>query len=202
MVLHLIRCGETTWESERRLAGSTDLPLSESGREAVLASIEQLNGVGVGSIHHAPDEASTTTAQLLAGPIGARTRANAALSDPDLGLLAGLSEQEFSERFPKRFREWQDDPLSLAPREGEPIVDARARIFAAVGKILRRSRREEVGIVMHPLGLGLLQCWFADEPAATLRTMLRDRQRIERYLVADAVIERLVRATKREISPS
>ena len=37
MVLHVIRCGETTWEGERRLAGSTDLPLSEHGREAVVA---------------------------------------------------------------------------------------------------------------------------------------------------------------------
>jgi hypothetical protein len=117
MVLHLIRCGETTWEGERRMAGSTDLPLSEPGRQSIVAGIDRLRGVEIGSIYHSPDEAATATAATLAAPIGARTRSSAALADPDLGLLEGLTEQEFSERFPKRFREWQDDPLALAPRE-------------------------------------------------------------------------------------
>jgi broad specificity phosphatase PhoE len=202
MVLHVIRCGETTWEGERRLAGSTDLPLSEHGREAVVANLDRLEGADIGSIYHSPDEAATATAQLVAAPLGARTRANAGLADPDLGLLEGLSEKEFADRFPKRFREWQEDPLSLAPREGEPIMEARARIFAAVGKVLRRSKRDHVGIVLHPLGLGLLQCWFADLPARSLWTMLKERPRIERYLVAEGVIDRLVRAGKAEISGS
>ena len=74
ILLGLIRCGETTWEAERRMAGSTDLPLSEPGRELVVADIDRLRGAELASIYHGPDAAAASTASLLAAPIGADSR--------------------------------------------------------------------------------------------------------------------------------
>lgn len=195
--LRLIRCGETTWQSDRRVRGVTDLPLSEEGRAAVLAAASARSRRRSGTIHHPPDEAATETARLLAGPSRARTRASDDLADPDLGLLEGLAENDFADRFPKRLRQWREDLLGLVPPEGEAISDARRRLFPALARIIRRSRGAEVGIVLHPIGLLLLRAWLADRPVGGFRGargeahLIDDRPRVERYLLAGTVLDAL-----------
>ncbi|MCH8007064.1 MAG: histidine phosphatase family protein, partial [Planctomycetes bacterium] len=154
------------------------------------------------TVHHPPDAAGGQPAELFARAAGAKAKPVDELADPDLGLLEGLLRQDFAERYPKRYRQWQDDPLTLSPPEGEEIAEARARIFAALARVLRRSRSEEVAVVLHSLGLGLLRSWLADRPAGDLWTMLRGRDRVERYALTGEMIEWLEDATRVEYSGS
>ena len=191
ITLSLIRCGETTWEGEGRLLGASNLPLADVGRTAVTADATRLVGPRLGTIHHPPDEAATETAKIFARAVKARTKALAELADANLGLLEGLLQREFADRHAKRYRQWEDDPLSLIPPEGEPIAEARARLFLAVSRLLKRSRAGEVAVVLHPIALGLLRCWLADRPPSHLWPMLEDSRRVERYTVAMSLIDRL-----------
>ena len=202
IVLCLIRGGETAWDGDGRVHGSTDLPLSDAGLDAVTADAARLKGVRFSTVHHPPDEAGGQTAELFARAAGAKAKPVDELADPDLGLLEGLLRQDFAERYPKRYRQWQDDPLTLSPPEGEEIAEARARIFAALARVLRRSRSEEVAVVLHSLGLGLLRSWLADRPAGDLWAMLRGRDRVERYALTGEMIEWLEDATRVEYSGS
>ena len=181
ITLCLIRCGQTVWDADGRVQGATDLPLSEAGRAAVNARLHALAPARPAVIHHPADEAAAETAALCARRTGARTKAVVELADPHLGLLEGLTQQEFAERFPKRFKQWDEDPLSVSPPEGEEIITAANRLFKAIARILRRSRSHEIGIVMHDMGLGLVRCWLADRPLNDLRAALVDRPLFERY---------------------
>jgi broad specificity phosphatase PhoE len=185
ITLSLIRCGEG------RLLGSANLPLAEAGRPALAADADRLAGLRLGSIHHPPDEAATETAKIFARTVKARAKAVEELADPNLGLLEGLLTREFADRHAKRYHQWKDDPLALIPPEGEPIAEARTRLFAAVARLLKRSRAGEVAVVLHPLGLGLLRCWLADRPPSHLWPMLEDDRRVERYTFAMSLIDRL-----------
>ncbi len=202
ITLALIRCGETTWDVEGRLHGRSDLPLSIDGRSAVSADVAALHGQRLGTIYHPPDDAAIETAQIIAGGAGSKAKAVAELADPDLGVLEGLTAKDFADRFSKRYKQWQEDPLTLAPPEGEPLVDARARLFAAVSRMARRSRHDEIGIVLHPVGLGLLRCWLAERPSADLWSMVRTRPRIERYLLAADLVRELAALADAEYQPS
>ena len=106
----------------------------------------RLAGASPSTIHHPPDEAATETAQIIAQEVGTKLKVNDDLADPDLGLLEGMLEQRFAEQHPKRYKQWEGDPLSLVPPEGEPFADARARIFLTLGKLLKKSRAAELGI--------------------------------------------------------
>ncbi len=202
ITLALIRCGETTWDVEGRLHGHSDLPLSIDGRTAVSADVATLNGERLGTIYHPPDDAAIETAQIVAGGAGAKAKAVAELADPDLGVLEGLTAKDFADRFSKRYKQWQEDPLTLTPPEGEPLVDARARLFAAISRLARRSRHGEIGIVLHPVGLGLLRCWLADRPSADLWSLVRTRPRIERYLLGPELVAELAEVAKAEYQAS
>ncbi len=63
IVLSLVQCGETAWDGEGRLHGSTDLPLSEAGREVVKDAATGLISARFNTIYHPPDEAATETAE-------------------------------------------------------------------------------------------------------------------------------------------
>ena len=145
------------------------------------------------------DEASTETARIVARVTGGKVRSVRELADPDLGLLEGLHLREFAERYPKRHKGWQEDPLSLIPPEGEPIAEARARIFDTVARILRKTRAAEVGIVLRPVGFGLLRCWFADQAADGLWHELGHAPPTVRYVVSTNVIAALRDAARVEV---
>ena len=198
ITLTVIGCGQTRWEGEGRLLGSADLPLAEAGRASVIADAARLAGLRVGTIHHPPDEAARETAKIHAKAVKARTRVLDELADPNLGLLEGMLVRDFADRHAKRYRQWEDDPLSLIPPEGEPVADARARIFSAVARLLKRSRAAEVAIVLHPIGLGLLRCWLTDRPAGELRQVIDDAGGAERYTFPMALIDRLREAAAAE----
>ncbi len=202
IVLSLIKCGETTWEADGRLQGRSDLPLSPQGRSSVEQDVALLAGHRMGTIYHPANEAASETAELVARLVGAKTKPLAELAEVDLGLLDGLTEQAFAERFPKRYKQWQEDPLSVSLPEGEVVGEARARLFGALGRLLKRSRDTEVGVVLQSLGLGFLRCWLADRPPTELWTLVKCRPRVERYLLATETISQLAEAAKVQYSHS
>lgn len=187
----LVRSGESLWEHENRLHGRTDLPLSEAGRDQLLVDITRLRWVSGGTIYHAPDESATVTARLLADRFEGKTRAVAELAGPDLGLLEGLSMDEFAERFPKRFKQWEEDPIHVAPPEGEELPMARDRILDAVEAILARPRTHDFAIVLHPMALAITRNALAMRPMDRFWELLEGRARFERYIVPHEGIERL-----------
>jgi broad specificity phosphatase PhoE len=191
ITLTLIRCGQTRWEGEGRMLGSADLPLGPAGQATVADYTARWAGTALGTIHHPPDEAARETARAFARAVKVKTKALEELADPDLGLLEGLKESEFADRHAKRYRQWEDDPLALIPPEGEPIAEARARLFTAVSRVLKKLRSGEVSLLLHPIGLGLLRCWLTDRPAAELRSAIADAPPVERYTMATALIDRL-----------
>jgi len=198
LMMCLIRCGETTWARDGRLAGSTDLPMSSTGRASVAADVQRLAACRATVVHHPTDEAAVTTAELFASHFKIKKRGMAQLADADLGVFEGLTEQEVGSRYPRRSKLWRDDPLRLHPPQGEPVLDARARLLSTIVKILRRTKDEEVAVVLHPLNTALLQCWLANRPTEKLWDTLKSRPRIERYTIASGLLddlEQLARTT-------
>lgn len=204
--LTLIASGDTTWSHEGRLLGSADLPMSNQGLSQAATSAETLAAeFGIGDdnsavlpfavIHHPPDEAATATAQTIATRIGCKTRAVDALRDPHLGLLEGLTRRTFAERYPKRFKQFNDDPLSLSPPEGEDLADARARLFQAVAKLTqkkgKRGRARDTAIVLHHLNLGMFRCWLSEAGSERLWELIENRPRVERYSLMPEQNQRL-----------
>jgi len=180
----LVRSGETDWDDAERLQGETDLPMSESGREAMAALARQLADEPLETIFCGPDEASLEAARLLAEQTGARVRKVADLAEMRLGLWEGLREAELQERYPKAYQQWREDPTAVTPPEGDTLLTVAERTLGAAEKALERTQRGPVAFVLRPIVRSVLASALEQRSLSSI-WRLRDRLApVERYRVA------------------
>jgi probable phosphoglycerate mutase len=99
--LYLIRHGETDWNRERRIQGSTDIPLNEIGRAQAETTGRLLSRRPWDAIVASPLSRARETATIIAGEVGLPAPA----TRPDLverryGEAEGLDWQQVEARFP------------------------------------------------------------------------------------------------------
>lgn len=167
----LIRSGATDWDEQEYLPGVADLPLCAEERMRFTVDPSFVGGVRLSAVISAGDEASTETASLVARAYGAKTKKCTGLGDVDLGLWQGLRMDELRERAPKVYKQWIDDPMSLAPPEGESLRAARDRLVDHIIRLAEKAGRAGKGsvpaiaVVLRPIALSLVRSRFLDDPA-------------------------------------
>jgi probable phosphoglycerate mutase len=56
--------------------------------------------------------------------------------------------EEVKRKQPKVYRQWQEQPESICPPEGEMLSEARQRVGAALSKLLRKHKEGVIGLVV------------------------------------------------------
>lgn len=101
MLLYLVRHGETDWNRARRIQGSTDIPLNETGREQARAAGRLLARRKWDAVYASPLSRAFETAAIIAREVGADTPvAVEALVERHYGEAEGLEDIELNRRFP------------------------------------------------------------------------------------------------------
>lgn len=171
----LVRTGETEWERDGRIAGHSDVPLSEGGKRAAAELARQFEGTHLAVVYCGPDEASIATAGELAKATGARVKPVPCLAEINYGLWEGLLERELEEKCPTAYRQWQEDPSVVQVPEGEMLEDAQERLLTGLSKSLEKNRPEghAVAFVLRPVALGLVACAINGVPSRNLWSMMK-----------------------------
>jgi len=137
--LYLARHGETEWNRDRRLQGSADIPLNDTGRRQAAALADRLSGVQLDAVYSSELRRSRDTAAIVHG--AAPIVALAGLNERRLGVFEGqISSAEYERR-----RQDPDDTLD----GGESLSQFFARIHATLESLLRRHRSGAILIVGH-----------------------------------------------------
>lgn len=101
MLLYLVRHGETDWNRARRIQGSTDIPLNDTGRAQAAATGRLLSRRAWDAIYSSPLSRAFETATIIAAELGlAAPEPIDALVERNYGEAEGLADPELKERFP------------------------------------------------------------------------------------------------------
>jgi probable phosphoglycerate mutase len=129
--IHTIRHAHTTYNAEKRYAGTIDVPLSDTGiREARMAA-SALAGITFDVVVTSTLKRSIETAHLLVGNAVCLVQ-NELCNERNFGVMEGLTWEEVQSLDPPvLFIEVGDDLHSVNPQGGEPFEDVweRARKF-------------------------------------------------------------------------
>jgi len=146
-LITLVRHGQTDWNLARRIQGSTDIPLNDTGRADALTAGDLLSDDTHHAIYASPLVRAHETARIIAGRL--------ALSEPSTSR--DMREREFGdgegmlvEEYLDRFENWHS-----APSGAETLEAVRDRALGALDAIAKESRRrsaptaESVIVVTH-----------------------------------------------------
>lgn len=156
----LIRHAETEWSREGRHTGRTDIPLTESGRQAARDLEPRLRGHAFALVLVSPLQRAQQTAELAG--VGSGAVASADLMEWDYGEYEGVTTVQIREGRPDWWL-WRDG----CP-DGESTDDVARRADRAIASACHADG--DVLLVSHGHFLRVLGArWIGLEPAAGAR---------------------------------
>lgn len=136
--LLLVRHGETDWNRARRIQGTTDVPLNDTGRAQARAAAEAVRTLLRGEqpwIASSDLSRARETAELLAAELGATlAHTYPDLRERDYGEAEGVHFDEYVAR-------WGEWAVADAPG-AEPREELRRRAVRGLRRVVRDVRRE------------------------------------------------------------
>lgn len=128
----LVRHGQTLWNTEHRLQGQLDSPLTADGRAQAESVARRLAAEPIETVCTSPRGRARTTAEIIADRLGATVVEIPELADVHHGVLAGLTWDEVDERYPSARRERAENRYGWAFPGGESYAQARSRARTAL----------------------------------------------------------------------
>jgi 2,3-bisphosphoglycerate-dependent phosphoglycerate mutase len=142
--LLLARHGETDWNRELRIQGSSDIALNALGREQAQALAWELAGVELDAIYASDLVRARETAAAVATGHGLDVRVDPRLRERSFGSWEGLTREDIA-AFPTGSR-----------HDGESDDEVRARVLAAIDDIAAAHPGRQVLVVSHGGALNTL----------------------------------------------
>lgn len=144
----LIRPGTTDFDEQGRIKGTLNVPLNETGNAQARRAADELASQSIEIVYSAPCQAAEQTARLLSDGLGVKSKTIAGLRNLDHGLWQGKLIDEVRSMQRKVYRQWQEQPDTVCPPEGEMLSSARIRVQMSIDKLLRRRYRGTVAMVV------------------------------------------------------
>lgn len=148
--LMLIHPGSTEYDQQGRVQGTLDIPLSDQGRREVAVLVEQLRGEPIEAVYAAPCQSAEQTADALSAARDLKTKTLDQLRNLDHGLWQGMLFSEVKTKQPKVYRQWQEQPATVCPPQGETISAARERVQAVISRLIKKHKSEGLVAVVVP----------------------------------------------------
>jgi broad specificity phosphatase PhoE len=153
----LVRHGETEWSRSGKHTGSTDVPLTERGREQARALGEALRGRDFALVLTSPLRRALETCRLAG--FGEQAEQKNELMEWDYGAYEGRTTPEVREERPG-WTLWRD-----GVPEGETIDEVAERVDRLIGEL--RAADGDTLLFAHGHVLRVLTArWLGLEPAA------------------------------------
>jgi probable phosphoglycerate mutase len=150
LLIH-IRHGETDWNAARRLQGSRDIPLNDTGRAQAARNGQRLQQL-LADLGHDPDAMDWVSSPMgrtretmeivrrAAGLDPSGYRIEEGLRELSFGRLEGLTYEEMEIQEPALYLRLKQDKWTFEPPGGESYVALAERVAAAIATIRRFPR--------------------------------------------------------------
>ena len=154
--LWLVRHGETEGQSSIRYHGANDVPLSEVGRQQILALQPLLRGLRFAHVLHSPQSRAAESARILMHALDPSSstsapdllRVDERLREISFGACEGMTREEIDAAYPSFWAEHEAGKTDAFP-DGEPRKAFEARIAAAVSEFAAQPWQGDALLVAH-----------------------------------------------------
>jgi probable phosphoglycerate mutase len=154
--LIVIRHGETTWNREKRMQGTTDTVLSDIGRAQAQALGRRLKSHPFCALYSSDLSRALNTARAISEHTGREVIVDARLQERRFGIFEGLLAEEIRARYPEEHDRFASRDPDYEVPGGESATSFTQRCIGCLAEIAGRHPGEEVVVVSHGLVLDAL----------------------------------------------
>ena len=171
MDLYIVRHGRTVWNTQIRMQGRMNSPLTEDGIEGALELSPEITSLPIRKVLVSPMPRALQTSYLItSGKFP--TTIEPLLSEMDLGDLEGMLRSEAEVLYPENYSYFRFEPHKFVPvGDGESYFDVVSRVRRLLKKILIDSPEEgPLLLVSHMILVQSLLCIIESRDVSTLRS--------------------------------
>jgi broad specificity phosphatase PhoE len=156
MKLILIRHGETLWNKEGRIQGTSDIELSPIGIEQARLLALSLKDQPICAIHASPLKRALKTAQIINEFHRKEIKTHSDLMEMDQGDFEGFSFKELIATQKDFLNKWIANPASVRMPNGESLAGLQERAWRALETII--NQKENALVVAHNFTIAAILC--------------------------------------------
>ncbi len=156
MQLILIRHGETIWNKEKRVQGTSDIELSTVGIEQARLLALSLKDHPIRAIHTSPLKRALQTAEIINEFHRKELHVDQDLMEMDYGDFEGVSfknliacEKDFVDK-------WLTNPASVKMPNGESLTQLQERAWRSLKRIVNKN--DNALVVTHNFSIATIIC--------------------------------------------
>ena len=156
MQLILVRHGETLWNREGRIQGTSDIDLSPAGVSQAQRLARALRKIPLSAICTSPLIRARHTAEIIKRYHNLPISTHPDLVEMDQGDFEGLSFKELMACEKDFINRWIKDPASVRMPGGESLIDLQKRAWPPVESLIRAG--QNALIVSHNFTIAAILC--------------------------------------------
>ncbi|HSL87642.1 MAG TPA: histidine phosphatase family protein, partial [Bacteroidales bacterium] len=161
--LYITRHGETKWNTERRLQGWLNSPLTEKGVSQGIKLHQAVKMYGIHKIYSSPSERALKTAISAKGNLDVEIELLDELKEMNMGEWEGKTLDEISADDPENFENYWIRPHLFVKNTGENFDEMLERAKNALEKIIKENSEGNILVVTHGVTLKALMSHFSPE---------------------------------------
>jgi broad specificity phosphatase PhoE len=159
MHLLLVRHGESKGNTEMRLQGQGDYPLTDRGVRQSRLVAERLRHLSLAALYSSPISRARLTAAVIGEAAGLEVTELPDVQEYDFGELSGITYRELVEKHPEIVEQYRRGPDYPSFPGGEDRETFRKRVCKALWGVAERHAGASVAVVTHagPIALFCLE---------------------------------------------
>ncbi len=156
-LVYVVRHGETEWNAAGRQQGHRDSVLTEIGIKQAHLLAGSLHGRGIQALYSSDLGRAVQTGEILGAALGLELKADSRLREQHLGLIQGLTQDEFREQFPEKSALLDVKDFDYDLLGGESRQELAERCVDCIHDLTAWHPGKRVLVVAHG---GVLNCLF------------------------------------------
>lgn len=168
MTIYLMRHAQTNDNMVKRYTGSNDkIGINANGKEQIKKLTPFLKSQNIKLIFSSPFRRCFETALEVKKILKVDLVTDIRLKEVNYGKWQGLTTEKVKEKFPRIFRDRGNDPVNVAPPEGETLSEMQKRVIESIKEIISTNKNSLVithgscihAILMYYQKINLTEFW-------------------------------------------
>lgn len=162
IILYITRHGQTEWNTQRRMQGWEDSPLTKTGIEQAKRLGNRLKNSKIDLIYSSPLGRAVDTAKLIRGERDIRIICDKRIKEIKLGKWEGMNHEFIDSNYKQEINNFWHNPKLYKSIEGETFLQLRNRVKNFLDEIIEKHKDETILIVTHAIALKSIMNYIED----------------------------------------